>query len=289
MRQCQEQTVLLPAGHRMITATEFALFRALILREAGIQLSPNKREMLMGRLNRRLRALGLTSYGAYYTYVTEAGDGELGRMLDAISTNQTSFFREPRQWEFLAQRVFPEWRASHAGPRRIRAWSAACATGEETYSLAMMLVDFFPPAAGWGIEIRGTDLSTRVLERARTGVWPLEEAAEIPDKYLRAYMLRGTGPHGGTMKAGPQIRSVLQFDRLNLHDAIYPALGSFDLIFCRNVLMYFSAEAKRQVVARLLKHLLPTAYLFVGHAETLNGVSRGVRTIIPTVYAPVAA
>ncbi len=210
-------------------------------------------------------------------------------MLDCISTNQTSFFREPRQWEFLAQRVLPQWRVSHEGPRRIRAWSAACATGEETYSLAMMLVDFFPPAAGWDIEVRGTDLSTRVLERARAAVWPLEEAVEIPDKYLRAFMLRGTGAHGGTMKAAPAIRSVVQFDRLNLHEPTYPALGFFDLIFCRNVLMYFSADTKTQVVARLLKQLLPTGYLFVGHAETLNGVSERVRTVIPTVYAPLPA
>jgi chemotaxis protein methyltransferase CheR len=118
-------------------------------------------------------------------------------------------------------------------------------------------------------------------------VWPLEEAEPIPDKYLRAFMLRGTGPQGGMMKAGPQVRSIVRFDRLNLQDESYPALGSFDLVFCRNVLMYFSAEAKVRVVARLLDHLLPTGYLFVGHAETLNGVSDQVRAVMPTVYAPV--
>jgi chemotaxis protein methyltransferase CheR len=152
----------------------------------------------------------------------------------------------------------------------------------------MLLLHHFPPVAGWDIEIRATDLSTRALERARAAVWPLDRAGDVPDIYLRGFMLRGTGPQAGMMKAGPKIRSIVRFERLNLHDATYPGLGIFDLIFCRNVLMYFSSEAKTHVVANLLQHLVPDGYLFVGHAETLAGLNEGLRAVMPTVYAPVA-
>jgi chemotaxis protein methyltransferase CheR len=290
MKGCQQNSVaLLPLEmpHRSITDKEFGLFQALIHRVAGIHLPLAKKELLMGRLGRRLRELGLKAYGAYYEYVMEAGHDELIRLLDAISTNETSFFREPRQFEFLAQHVFPEWKISRPGARRIRVWSAGCATGEEPYSLAMMLWDHLPPAAGWDLEIRATDLSTRALERARAGIWALEKAEEIPPSYLRAFMLKGKGSLGGMMKAGPRIRSIIEFERLNLNDDTYPTLGFFDLIFCRNVLMYFSAESRARVVERLLNHLVPTGYLFLGHAETLNGVTDRVRSVMPTVYVRV--
>jgi chemotaxis protein methyltransferase CheR len=287
MKGCQQNSVALlqlEMPQRVITDKEFGLFQALIHREAGIHLPPAKKELLMGRLGRRLRELGLKAYGAYYEYVMEAGHEELVRLLDAISTNETSFFREARQFEFLAQRVFPEWKISRARGRQIRVWSAGCATGEEPYSLAMMLWDHLPPAAGWDLEIRATDLSTRALERARAGIWALEKAEESPPSYLRAFMLKGKGPLGGMMKAGPRIRSIIEFERLNLNDDTYPALGFFDLIFCRNVLMYFSAESRARVVERLLSHLVPAGYLFLGHAETLNGVTDRVRSVMPTVY-----
>ena len=282
----QDKVAFLPwgMGYRPITNKEFGLFQGLIYREAGIHLPSTKKELLMGRVGRRLRELGLKAYGAYYEYVMEKGHEELVRLLDAISTNETSFFREARQFEFLEQRVFPEWKNGQAGPRRIRVWSAGCATGEEPFSIAMILWDQFPSAAGWEIEIRATDLSSRALERARTAVWPIEKAKDIPTRYLKAFMLRGTGLREGTMKAAPTIRSIVRFERLNLNDATYPALGFFDLIFCRNVLIYFSAESKGRVIDRLLSHLAPSGYLFLGHAETLNGVTDQVRSVMPTVY-----
>ncbi len=274
----------LPEAHRPITDREFALFQALIQREAGIHLPPTKKELVAGRLGRRLRELGLKAYGAYFAYVMEAGEEELVRLLDAISTNESSFFREERQFAFLEQQVFPAWQAGGTHPRRIRAWSAGCATGEEPYSLAMILWSHFPPASGWELEICATDLSSRALERARAAVWPAEKAAEIPARYLKAFMLRGIGAHEGMMKAGPSIRSIVRFERLNLYKEPYPRLGVFNLIFCRNVLMYLDAEVKRRVVARLLGHLAPTGYLFLGHAETLNGVTDQARAVSPTVY-----
>lgn len=272
---------------RRITDQEFGLFQALIYREAGIYLSQAKKELLVGRLTRRLRELGLNSFGAYYRCLVEGDEAERIRLLDCISTNETHFFREPRHFEFLEQRVFPEWTTqgtSGLRPRRVRVWSAACSTGQEPYSLAMVLSTHFPPVSGWDIEILASDLSTRALERAREGVWPIGNAKEIPAPYLKAYMLKGTGSQEGKMKAGTEIRSMIRFARLNLNDDIYPVTGLFDLIFCRNVLIYFDGESRGRVIGRLLNHLAPEGYLFIGHAESLSRLTDRVRCVIPTVY-----
>ena len=269
-----------------ISAKEFALFRDLIHRESGIFLSEAKKALVVGRLGRRLRELGLSSLGAYYRLLAEGDEQERMRMLDCICTNETHFFREPRQFEFLEQQVFPEWaaRAAAGRPRRIRAWSAACSTGEEPYSLAMTLLARFPPSSGWTLEILASDLSTRALDQARAGLWSVDKAREIPERYLKAFMLRGRGPQEGVMKAGPEIRSLLRFQRVNLNQDRYPVPGAFDLVFCRNVLIYFDVASKAGVVHRLLDQLAPGGYLFLGHAESLTGLSDRGRSVGPTVY-----
>ena len=274
-----------------VSDAEFAGFQALIHQEAGIWLSPVKKALLAGRLARRLRELGLASYGDYYEIV-RADEAERMHMLDCISTNETHFFREPRHFELLAKSVYPAWQAgAEAGrrPRRVRAWSAACSTGDEPYTLAMSLLQAFPPGSGWEIEILATDLSTRALERARQAVWPIAKSKEIPPVHLKAFMLRGTGDQEGLMKAGPEIRSVVRFARLNLNDEAYPAVGQFDLLFCRNVLIYFAPPTKARVVERLLGHLAPSGYLFLGHAESLAAMTGRFRTVVPTVYAHAAS
>jgi chemotaxis protein methyltransferase CheR len=169
-------------------------------------------------------------------------------------------------------------------PRRIRAWSAACSTGEEPYSLAMTLLAHFPPSSGWTLEILASDLSTRALGQARAGLWSIDKAREIPERHLKAFMLRGRGPQEGVMKAGPEIRSLLRFQRVNLNQDRYPVAGPFDLVFCRNVLIYFDVASKARVVHRLLDQLAPCGYLFLGHAESLTGLSGRVRSVGPTVY-----
>jgi len=276
-----------PAGHpaplAAVSDRDFGRFQGLINREAGIWLSPVKKALLVGRLARRLRELGLASYGAYYD-VVEQDEVERIRMLDCICTNETHFFREPRHFEFLAERVYPGWlEESAAGrrPRRVRAWSAACSTGEEPYTLAMSLLSAL---RGWDLEILATDLSTRVLERARQAVWPIEKAKEIPERYLKAYMLRGVGSQEGLMKAGPEIRGAVRFGRLNLNGDGWPAAGAFDLVFCRNVLIYFDRSTKVKVVNRLLERLGPGGLLFLGHAESLGGFTDRARAVLPTVY-----
>jgi chemotaxis protein methyltransferase CheR len=272
------ETAWLPS----IRDDEFALFQELIGREAGIALGPHKKPLLISRLFPRLRALGLRTFTEYYRRVIGPDGGpELMRMLDCICTNETRFFREPAQFQFLEQVIIPAWIRS--SPRRIRAWSAACSTGEEPYSLAMTLL-YHLPAPGFTVEIMATDLSTRVLDRAKAAIWPLDRAAEMPSEYLHAFMLRGKGPQQGNMKAGPEIRRVVSFHRYNLNEAARPSSNSFDLIFCRNVLIYFSGETRAAVVSRLLDCLHPQGYLFLGHAESLNGLSQRTRPVMPAVY-----
>jgi chemotaxis protein methyltransferase CheR len=276
------------AGGVLVPDADFARFQALIHDEAGIWLAPIKKALLAGRLGRRLRALGIVAWRDYYELVL-ADEAERVRMLDAICTNETHFFREPRHFDFLVERVFPAWREeADAGrrPRRVRVWSAACSTGEEPYSLAMTLLAAFP--AGWELEVLATDLSTKVLERAQRGVWPLEKAAEIPEAHLKAFMLRGFGEQEGLMKAGPEIRALVRFARVNLVGE-WPASPPFDLVFCRNVLIYFDRPVKTRVVERLLERIGPRGYLFLGHAESLGGLSTRVQPVVPTVYSPAPA
>jgi chemotaxis protein methyltransferase CheR len=278
---------------RPIGEGEFSLFQRLIYRSAGIHLSAAKRTLLEARLAKRLRELGLDSFSAYYDYlVQDGGSAELGELLDRIATNETHFFREPRQFDFLVEKIFPQWQAEAASGARskyLRVWSAGCATGEEPFSIAMTLLDHFPARAGWRIEILATDLSSRALRTARAAVWPIVKAKEIPPGYLKRFMLRGTGSQQGNMKAGPEILGAVRFEQLNLHGKVYPEIGSFDLILCRNVLIYFDAVSRAGVIERLLDHLAPTGYLFVGHAESLAAMSERVRHVVPTVYHHAAA
>ena len=270
-----------------ITQREFELLRDLIYREAGILLGAHKMPLLVNRLAGRLRELGIESFGVYYDLVRQERGEELVVLLDRVTTNETHFFREPRHFEFLVEHVLPSWTAEAALGRRsrvVRVWSAACSTGEEPYSLAMTLRSHLPPSEGWDVRILATDLSTAALATARAAIWPIERTEGSPRRYLQQFMLRGKRTQSGKVRAGPEIRSMVRFDRLNLNDAAYGEVGEFDLILCRNALIYFNAESKARVVSRLLRHLAPDGYFFLGHAETLHGVTDAVRSVIPTVY-----
>jgi chemotaxis protein methyltransferase CheR len=275
-----------------VTDADFELFQRMIEKETGIYLAPAKKTLLIGRLSRRLRDLGLPTLHKYYKRV-QADPAEHTHMVDCISTNETQFFREPLHFEFMERQIIPRWKEqADAGerPRRIRVWSAGCSTGEEPYSIAMTLLHHFPPSAGWQVEILATDISTRVLARARAGIWPVEKAAQIPTHYLKSFMLRGTGSQQGKMKAGPEIRDVIRFEYLNLLDqASLPHPAPYDLVLCRNVLIYFQPEKKLQVVRGLLSHLTTDGFLFVGHSESLNHLTDCVRSIVPTVYVQTSA
>lgn len=274
----------------LITDQEFSLFQKLIHQQAGIYLLPAKKPLLEARLGKRIIHLALDSFTAYYNYLLENWDEEIAEMLDRVSTNETHFFREPRQFDFLSRLVVHDWTAqADAGlrSRHMRVWSAGCSTGEEPYSLAMILWNYFPPSAGWEIEILATDISNRALERARQAIWPIEKAKNIPDVYLKRFMLKGTGAQSGKMKAGAEIRSVIRFERLNLNDKIYPVTSLFDIILCRNVLIYFDDAQRARVADRLLEHLAPGGFFFIGHAEQLNGLMHKILNISPTIYVRV--
>lgn len=269
-----------------MTDAEYHALRQLIQETAGIHLGNTKMPLLMGRLNRRLRELGIATFTEYLQRVLGDAD-ELVRMLDLVSTNETRFFREPQHFEFLVHTVFPSFREAHArGERRnhVRVWSAACSTGEEPFSLAMVLLEHFPPESGWSIEIHASDLSTRVLARARSATWPLEREQEIPEYFRRQYMLLGRRSNAGKIRAAPELRRLVQFHRINLYDTHYALDGQFDLIFCRNVLIYFERATKLAVVQRLSERLVPGGYFFLGHAESLHGLPVALKSAIPTVY-----
>jgi chemotaxis protein methyltransferase CheR len=270
-----------------MTDAEFGRFRLLIERETGIHVSDAKYALLVSRLGRQLRRLGLESYDQYYEAVTSESGNEKQIFIDAVCTNETSFFREPRQFEFLRNECIPLWRhQADTGrrPKQLRFWSAACSTGEEPYSLAMVFSDLLPVSDGWDVKIVATDLSARALDAARTGVWTISRSKDIPHEYLRRFMLRGVRERSGTMSAGPELRALITFGRLNLASDSDDLAMRFDAIFCRNVLIYFDGRVRSEVVKRLLQRLAPGGYLFLGHAETLNGLEGIPRTAIPNVY-----
>jgi chemotaxis protein methyltransferase CheR len=270
----------------------FQKFQKLIYAETGIWLGSSKTALLCGRLFRRLRTLGITSLQTYYECVVQPDQHEeRARMIDAITTNETRFYREPRQFEFMVQRVFPRWRAEAERalrPKRIRIWSAGCSSGEEPYTVAMLLARHLPADEGWDVRLLATDISNRVLEKARAGVYPIARSAELPKDLLHSFMLRGMAERKGEMKVKVEIQQMVDFRRLNLDRESDLNDGPFDAIFCRNVLIYFDAASKRRVVANLVRHLLASGVLFVGHAENLHSVSSQLQSLEPTIYTKIA-
>ena len=266
----------------------FKKFQKLIYGETGIWLGSAKTALLCGRLFRRLRALDLDSLESYYECVAGPDQHEERvRMIDAITTNETRFFREPRQFQFVEQNLLPRWRveAEHGlRPRRVRIWSAGCSSGEEPYTVAMLLARHLPAADGWDVRLLATDISTRVLEKARRGIYPITRSGELPPDLLHSFMLRGMAGRDGEMKVKCEIQEMVDFRRLNLDQHSNLIEGPFDAIFCRNVLIYFDAASKSRVLANLVRHLMANALLFVGHAENLSSFSPLLRSLEPTIY-----
>ncbi len=264
-------------GALSITDGEFQEIRAWIHRVAGINLSNQKKALVIGRLAARLRHYQLRTYGEYFRLLQiGAPASELQIAVDLLTTNETHFFREPKHFDFLREKIS----SGHAPRRELRVWSAAASSGEEPYSIAMTLSAALA-SAPW--EVLASDLSSRSLERARTGHYSLARAKTIPPQLLQAYCLKGVGAQAGTFLIEPRLRSRVQYAQINLVNTL-PPIGEFDFIFLRNVMIYFDLATKRQVVARVLRHLRAEGYLIVGHAETLSGVTDGVKTVVPSIY-----
>jgi chemotaxis protein methyltransferase CheR len=266
---------------------EFNLFRELIRAETGIFLSDVKRTLLQGRLLRRVRDLDLGSFGQYYDVVTSPSEQtEFVRMLDLVTTNETHFFREPHHFEYLERKLIPEWEtAARSGEREkhIRIWSAGCSSGEEPFSMAMVLLAHLPPAQGWDVQILASDLSTRVLDAARSATWSIDKATSIPERFLKSFMLRGVGPSLGQLRAGPELREVIRFERINLANVPRLPDGPFDIVLCRNVLIYFDPQKRAEVIDRLVAQLKPGGAFLVGHAESVRAEGR-LLGVHPTIY-----
>ena len=264
-------------SHAAITEQEFTQFQKLIYDIAGINLSAAKKPLVSGRLAKRLAHHGAGSYGDYFRILQkDAGHGELQIAVDLLTTNETYFFRESKHFDFLRDKILP----GHRAGRPFRVWSAACSSGQEPYTIAMVLADVLGEIP-W--EVMASDLSTRVLERARTGHYALEQAKHVPKHYLGRYCMKGVGAQEGTFLVDRAIRSRIKFDQINLNRSL-PQVGEFDVIFLRNVMIYFDTETKQRVVQRLAGQLKSGGYLLIGHSESLNGISEGLTVVMPAIY-----
>lgn len=265
-----------------LTDREFAEFQRLIYDLAGIHMTDAKKALISGRLMKRLRHYALRSFSAYLAIVTDSANVEERQtMVNLLTTNETYFFREPKHFDYLAGTILPALCQRDGGNRLLRFWSAASSTGEEAYSLAMSLMDNLGDERPW--EIVGTDISRDVLARARQGVYRTERIDGVPPDYLRRYFLRGIGSRVGTLRVVPEVRARVQFSEANLNESL-AAVGEFDVIFLRNVLIYFDLPTKREIVERVARQLRRGGWLFIGHSESLNGVTPALQPVRPTIY-----
>jgi chemotaxis protein methyltransferase CheR len=267
--------------HCAISQGEFARFQRFIFDIAGISMSDSKKALVSGRLAKRVQHFRLPSYDAYFRLLTDgAHQDEVQLAVDLLTTNETYFFREARHFELLreaARAARPDLR--DGAPFRV--WSAACSSGEEPYSIAMVLADVLG-AAPW--EVTASDISTRVLQRARAGHYPMERATHVPQDYLRRYCLKGIRELQGTLLVDRALRGRVHFRQVNLNTSLPGDLGMFDIVFLRNVMIYFNGDTKRQVVKRVLGRIKPDGHLFIGHSESLQEMSDMLRPVIPSVY-----
>lgn len=260
-----------------ISDNEFGLFQRFIYDAAGITLSSAKKALVCGRLAKRLQACNLGSYTEYFKLLASGQNGaEVQTAVDLLTTNETYFFREPKHFELLREAAL----AARSKAQPFRVWSAASSTGEEAYSIAMVLADTLGDAA-W--EVTGSDISTRVLQRARQAHYPMERCRQIPQTYLKRFCLRGIDEQQGTLLVERALRSRVQFLQVNLNTTL-PRLASFDVIFLRNVMIYFNGDTKRQVVARIIEQLKPGGFFCIGHSESLNDITSALTPVAPSIY-----
>lgn len=264
-----------------ITDSELAQFQRFIFDEAGITLSAAKKALVMGRLGKRLSHHQLESFGEYFQLlVSGQHPDEVQMAVDLLTTNETYFFREIKHFEFLREQAA----AARQRGQMFRVWSAASSSGEEAYSIAMVLADCM---GGTPWEVIGTDISTRMVQDAERALFTLDRARHVPKDYLRRYCLKGTAEYEGKLLIERGLRSRVKFRYANLN-APLPELGKFDIIFLRNVMIYFSNDTKQQVVDRVASALKPNGYFLVGHSESLNDITQAVRSVAPAIYQKLA-
>ena len=265
----------------------FQNIRKVVRELSGINLTEAKRELVYSRLSRRLRKLNLRSFDEYCALLKDTNGAELTEFVNAITTNLTSFFREGHHFDYLATKVIPELIATKDLSRRIRIWSAGCSTGEEPYSIAITLKEAIPRHQDWDVRILATDIDSNVIARAQTGIYDQERVDGMPRQRLQRWFLKGTGRHEGSVKVIPELKELIAFRQLNLMGS-WPMKSSFDIIFCRNVVIYFDKNTQRTLFNRYADKLIENGYLFVGHSESLFKVTDRFQLIGKTIYARVA-
>jgi len=260
-----------------ISDSEFALFKDFIYKHAGISLSAGKKTLVTSRLSKRLRHYSLKTFQQYFDLIMSPGHAkEIQTTIDLLTTNETYFFREKKHFDFLEQSFLPKWKPG----KTLRIWSAASSTGEEAYSIAMMLEDKLGNRP-W--EIFGSDINSEVLTTARRGHYSMARIDGIPNNYLKSYCLKGVDQHEGTLLVTRALRDKITFSPVNLTKPLGD-VGLFDIIFLRNVLIYFDSATKEKIIKQLAEKLEPTGFLIVGHSESLKDVHPGLEMVIPTVY-----
>ncbi len=262
---------------RLITEEEFAWLSRYLYDNTGIVLKNGKQALVVGRLDKRLRFFNLDTYGEYFRLINQAENTiERQMMIDLLTTNETYFFREPKHFDFLRSSLLPH----HPRHKMLRVWSAASSSGEEAYTLAMTLAETLANNL-W--EIVGTDISSRILEKAASGFYPMAAAEKIPLPLLKKYCLKGRDAYDGFFRIDASLRNRVNFKYANLIEPL-PNLGRFDVIFLRNVMIYFDTPTKQQIVSRIKDLLQPGGYFFVSHSETLNGLNSELKLIAPSMY-----
>ncbi|MCP4108461.1 MAG: protein-glutamate O-methyltransferase [Desulfobacteraceae bacterium] len=269
-----------------MSAKTFSRFSAFIKTEIGINMPDAKKTMLQARLQKRLRKLGIKTFEEYYDYVfSPAGvEKELANMIDVITTNKTDFFREPQHFDYLVQTVLPELISTRGMKKKAMVWSAGCSSGEEVYTLAMVLSEFSYKFPGFQYSILGTDISTKVLKEAVVGIYDHEKVEPVPLTLRKKYLLRSKDKEKQLVRIAPELRSLVSFRRVNFMENDLGIREAVDIIFCRNVLIYFDRPTQEKVLNRLCRYLKPGGYMFMGHSETLSGLNVSLIPACSTVY-----
>jgi chemotaxis protein methyltransferase CheR len=269
-----------------LSFVDFDRLRSLILAECGISLTIDKKIMLEIRLRRRLSSLQISSYSEYCELVfsRSGGSPELVHMIDAVTTNKTDFFRQPDHFDYLATKALPDLDERKGANRSSLIWSAGCSTGEEPYSLAMVLSEYAQARAGFQFGVLATDICTTVLAKARVGIFNSEVVKPVPPDLRRRYLMRSRDPASGQLRVVPELRAKVEFRRINFMDTDLGLSASPEIIFCRNVIIYFDRLTQIKVLENLTNELAPGGYFFAGHSEFLHSMSLPLVAVAPSIY-----
>ena len=282
---CDNMNPRLPAT---LSDREFKRFSAFIYDLAGIKMPPAKKTMLEARLQKRLKANSIASFEEYSNYVfsQEGRASELIHLIDVVTTNKTDFFREPAHFDFMVKTALPTILQARGDVSRdpVRIWSAGCSTGEEPYTLAMVLSEFAGNRPDFRAAITASDICTKVLQTARTGIYPEERTDPIPLNLKKKYLTRSREKSKSLVRICPELRSLVSFRRINFMDDDFGVAEKMDIIFCRNVVIYFDKPTQQTLMQKFHKQLRPGGYLFIGHSETLNGLDVDFKAVASTVY-----